>query len=168
MAARYTMSGKCGDTVYQRNRYGQIAYPAFVPFNPRTDAQCAVRNTFGAVSAPWRTLTQEQRNVWVAVASTKKSRPRLGCGPLTGFNYFVKVNVALAHCGQAQADLPPGYPRFARPTVSGVSDTSQFAQPPVGPTLYLQAKSFLEDSRAGLSPRTHRSLTTSGAHFCPA
>ena len=54
-------SGKRGDRVWQSNRYGQYSYPAFVPFNPRTPAQVAVRGVFGGVSARWRTLTEEQR-----------------------------------------------------------------------------------------------------------
>jgi hypothetical protein len=39
---------------------------------------------------------------------TKQTRRRLGLSwPLPGFNYFVKINVALAYRGQAQTDLPP-------------------------------------------------------------
>ena len=79
-----------------------------VPFNPRTPAQVAVRGVFGGVSARWRTLREEERLIWCAVAKRKKSRVRLRqCGPLTGFLYFVKINVALAHRGVAQVDLPP-------------------------------------------------------------
>ena len=41
------------------------------------------------------TLTEAQRRVWMAVARTKKTRPRLlQCGRMPGFNYFVKINVA--------------------------------------------------------------------------
>jgi hypothetical protein len=68
------MSGKRGDRVWQRNRYCQYSYPAFIPFNPRTPAQVAVRGTFGAVSARWRKLTEDERRVWCKVARTKKSR----------------------------------------------------------------------------------------------
>jgi hypothetical protein len=143
MRVPYTKSGKCGDTVWQRARYGQICYPAFIPFNPRSPAQCVVRGNLGAVSKRWRTLTQDQRGVWIAVASTKKSRPRLGCGPLTGFNYFVKINVALANRGQPQVDLPPEYPQFHQLAVSGFFDTSRFNHPPIGPTLFLQANQLI-------------------------
>src|ERR1035437_2775858 len=68
-------SGKRGNMVWQRNRYGQYSYPAFIPFNPRTPAQVAVRGTFGAVSKRWRELTEDQRIIWCAVAKTKKSKP---------------------------------------------------------------------------------------------
>ena len=99
-------SGKCGDRVWQRNRFCQYSYAAFVPFNPRSPAQVTVRERFRAVSARWRTLNQEQRDVWIAVAWTKWSKPRLGCGRLTGFNFFVKVNVGLVNQGKPQVDLP--------------------------------------------------------------
>ena len=133
-------SGKRGDRVWQSNRYGQYSYPAFIPFNPRTPAQVAVRGTFGAVSARWRTLTEEQRVIWCAVARTKRSKPRLRqCGPLTGFLLFVKINVALANRGLAQVDLPPEYSQAAQRIVASLHYTGKFEQVPVGPTLFLRA-----------------------------
>jgi hypothetical protein len=137
-------SGKCGNRVWQRNRYCQYSYHAFVPFNPRTHAQVAVRGVFGAVSARWRTLTEEQRVIWCAVARRKKSRPRLRqCGPLTGFLYFVKINVALAYRGLAQVDLPPEHSEAAQRIVSSLNYTGRFDQLPVGPTLFLRANKLI-------------------------
>ena len=133
-------SGKRGDRVWQSNRYGQYSYPAFVPRNPRTPAQMAVRGTFGAVSARWRTITEEQRVIWCAVAKTKKSKVRLmQCGPLSGFLYFVKINVALANRGLAQVDLPPEHSEASQRLVASLQYTGKFAQPAVGPTLFLRA-----------------------------
>ena len=57
MKVPYTKSGKCGQTVWQRNRYGQISYPDIIQFNPNTTAQRAARGTFGAVSKRWKMLT---------------------------------------------------------------------------------------------------------------
>ena len=141
-------SGKCGNTVWQRNRYCQYSYPAFIPFNPRTTAQIAVRETFAAVSARWQKLREEERLVWCAVAKNMKTRPRLRqCGRLTGFLLFVKVNVRLANRGLAQVDLPPGYAPCAQSTVAGPLHTSSFNLPPVGPTLFLQANQLIGDSQ---------------------
>jgi hypothetical protein len=137
-------SGKRGNRVWQSNRYGQYSYPVFIPFNPRTPAQVAVRGTFGAVSARWRTLTEEQRVIWCAVARTKKSKPRLmQCGPLTGFLLFVKINVALANRGLAQVDLPPEYFEASQRIVASLLYTGKFDQPPVGPTLFLRANKLV-------------------------
>jgi hypothetical protein len=100
----------------------------------------AVRGTFGAVSARWRTITEEQRVIWCAVARTKKSKVRLmQCGPLSGFLYFVKINVALANRGLAQVDLPPEHSEASERIVASLQYTGKFDQPPVGPTLYLRA-----------------------------
>jgi hypothetical protein len=133
-------SGKRGDRVWQSNRYAQYSYPAFIPFNPRTAAQVAVRGIFGAVSARWRTLTEPQRVIWCAVVRTKRSKPRLRqCGPLTGFLLFVKINVALANRGLAQVDLPPECSQASQRIVTSLLYTGKFDQPPVGPTLFLRA-----------------------------
>jgi hypothetical protein len=144
-------SGKRGNMVWQSNRYGQYCYPAFIPFNPRTPAQVAVRGNFGAVSARWRKLTEEQRIVWCEVAKTKKSKPRLlQCGPLTGFLLFVKVNVALANRGLAQVDLPPGCAPLPQPAIPSRFEATRIDQSPVGPTLFLQANQFMKDGDGAL------------------
>jgi hypothetical protein len=100
-------SGKSGNIVWQRNRFCQYSYPAFIPYNPRSPAQVAVRGTFSAVPKRWRTLTQEQRDVWIAVASTIQSKPRCyQSGALTGCQLFVKTNVSLVNQSKPQVDLP--------------------------------------------------------------
>src|ERR1039458_2500042 len=100
-------SGKIGNIVWQRNRYRQYSYPAFVEFNTRSPAQCTIRQAFAAVSKRWRTLTQEQRDAWIAVAWNKWSKPRFfQRGRLTGCQLFVKTNVTLVHRGKPQVDLP--------------------------------------------------------------
>jgi len=141
-------SGKRGNRVWQRNRYCQYSYPAFVPFNPRTPRQVAVRANFGEVSARWRTLTEAQRLVWIAIASTRKTRRRLlQCGRMPGFNYFVQVNVARVNRGLAQVDLPLEFLRALEAEAAGRPDIGSFDQPPIGPALFLRAKQLLEDWR---------------------
>jgi hypothetical protein len=153
MTVPYTKSGKCGNTVWQRARYGQISYPAFVPLNPRSLAQMFVRGNFAAVAKRWRTLTQQQRDLWEAVARTKKTRCRLGQRwPMTGYNYFVKVNVALANRGLAQVDVPPGELRQPRLQLSIPVYLGSFAQAPTGPTLFLQASGLLAGWRQTPGP----------------
>ena len=132
--------------VWQRNRYGQICYPAFIPANPRTPAQVAIRGIFGAVSKRWRLLTEEQRRVWIAVAATIRSKPRLGqWGPLTGLQFFVKVNVYLAYRGRPQVDLPPLVFRCPKRAVPSPDDKSGSPQVRVACTTYLEANRLLAD-----------------------
>ncbi len=142
-------SGKRGDRVWQRNRFCQYSYPAFVPYNPRSPRQVAVRTNFGGVSARWRTLTEAQRLVWIAIASTRKTRRRLlQCGRMPGFNYFVQVNVARVNRGLAQVDLPLEFLRALEAEAAGRPDIGSFDQAPIGPALFLRAKQILEDWRA--------------------
>ena len=150
MATPGIKSGKIDGIVYQRARYGQIFYPAFIPANPRTPAQQAIRGAFGMVSKRWRVLTQDQRDVWKALAPAIKSRRRLTNGPLTGFHLFVKINVARVHRGLPLAELPPADPRLPQLTGIGPFYTSRFDQPPLGPTLFLQAKQLLAAWAAAL------------------
>ena len=145
MNVPYTKSGRCGNLVWQRARYGPICYEAFVPHNPRSPAQVAVRDNFRAVSARWRLLSQTQRDVWNAVARTQWSRPRLGRGRLTGFNLFVKLNVARANRGLAQVDLPPEVSRLPQLAVASLFHPGPFGQPPIGPSLFLQASQLIAD-----------------------
>jgi len=146
MAKPYTKSGKCGNMVWQRNRYGQICYPAFIPCNPRTPPQQAIRGIFGAVSKRWRTLTEAQRLAWIAAAATILSRPRLAqSGPLPGLQLFVKVNVYLAHRDLPQVDLPPLVFRCPRRAVLSPYDASRSRQVPIAYATYLQANRLLTD-----------------------
>jgi hypothetical protein len=138
------MAGKRGNRVWQRNRYCQYSYPAFVPANPRTPAQVAVRDVFREISARWRKLTEEQRLIWCAAAKHKKSRVRLRqCGRLSGFLYFMKVNLALAYRGLAQVDLPPEHSEAAERAVLSLNYSGRFEQWPVGPTLFLRANQLI-------------------------
>src|ERR1039457_3449803 len=174
MKAPYTKSGKCGNVVWQRNRYGQICYPAFTPFNPRSATQAAVRGNFAAVSARWRLLTQAQRDVWIAVARTKWSKPRLfQRGRLTGCQLFVKVNVSLVNQGKPQIDLPPEHLRSPKRTRSStpVTNVAMVSRLHCPRTLGTQAIRSVDsegrergvvpkrDTGKGWSPLRYRSLT---------
>src|SRR5689334_1107368 len=123
MGIPYTKCGKCGDTVWQRNRYGQISYPYHIPQNPKTPAQQFVRGNFKVASTHWRKLTEEQRLCWCRDAKNRKSRRRLGKQyKLKGYYYYMRVNVKLLNRGQKMMDLPPGEyppPELSFPLLTG-------------------------------------------------
>ena len=124
MKVPYTKSGKCGNRVFQRARYGQISYDFFIPKNPRTPGQSFVRGNFGYVSGSWRLLAEEQRQAWLRRAKSKKTRRRLGKSwPMPGYNYYMAVNVALANRGQPLLVLPPAEPWQPRPDLPLLSRT---------------------------------------------
>lgn len=116
MKVPYTKSGKCGNRVYQRARWGQISYEYFIPENPRSYRQRLVRKNWTLVSMSWHLLTEEQRLAWRLRARSNKTRRRLGQSwPLPGFNYYMRENMILVNRGQPQLLLPPVETREPRP-----------------------------------------------------
>ena len=147
MAEPYTRCGKRGDTVWQRNRYGQISYKFFVPANPRSPAQQVVRGNFKTASTHWREIAEEQRQYWCRDAQDQKSRRRLGKRlRLKGFYYYMRINVKLLNRGQPMMDLPPGdppppalsfplmVPQLARQLQQSLAVSAQPVVQPAGPT----------------------------------
>jgi hypothetical protein len=106
-------SGKLGNVVSFKNRYGQVDRTLTIPANRGTAFQQRARSDFGRFSAHWRRLTEEQRQAWIAFARRVSSRPRMGqSGPLTGLACFVKVNCNLASISLPMVVSPPDRPRL--------------------------------------------------------
>jgi hypothetical protein len=106
-------SGKWGNSVSVRTRYGQARRPLVIPKDPKTPAQLRSRSTLGHVAPRWRGLTDEQRTAWTAGGQKIHSRPRLGqSGPLTGCQFFTMLNCNLASIGLEQVVLPTERPSF--------------------------------------------------------
>jgi hypothetical protein len=105
-------SGKSGTTVSVRTRYGQIRRRYAVPSKAPSPAQLLIRETFARVRFLWRTITEEQRQIWIIAAHDVTSQPCLGqCGRLSGYLLFMKINSTLAYLG-----LPPVLTPTTRPT----------------------------------------------------
>jgi hypothetical protein len=120
-----SQSGKRGHRVWQKARHGLISYPAFVPFNPRSPGQVAVRDIFRYLNARWSQITEAQRALWRAAARKHRSRPRLDqSGPLTGQQLFLKINIARLYYHLGCVDEPFAYPCFSRLAVSGLQITN--------------------------------------------
>ena len=119
-------SGKRGLTVSQGGRNGQISRALVIPANPRTDAQLRIRSFLSNVASKWSgTLTELERNAWIAEAKQHQSRARLGqSGPLTGFQLFAKINCSLLVIGQGEVTTPPEAPVFDLLPVSGLAITN--------------------------------------------
>lgn len=106
-------SGKIGLQVSQGGRYGQVRRALVIPGNPNTPAQASQRGLFGASSAAWNSLTQAQRDAWIAAANTVMTKSRLGQnGVMTGNQLFTKINTVLATFGGAAVTVPPAAPTF--------------------------------------------------------
>jgi hypothetical protein len=118
-------SGKQGTTVTYDTPYGQAERERRVPANPRTNAQVRARTSLGRSSARWRTLTDQQRVVWINGGRQVKSEPRLGqSGHLTGCQFFNKINCTLALAGEPPTDVPTERPIFSANPVGALSITN--------------------------------------------
>jgi hypothetical protein len=118
-------SGKQGNTVSYKTPYGQAERERGVPANPRSNAQVRVRAALSRSSARWRTLTDQQRAAWITGGLQVKSEPRLGqSGPLTGCQFYNKINCTLALTGEAQTDTPTARPSFGANPVNALNITN--------------------------------------------
>ena len=115
-------SGKRGTTVSFQSRYGQCERTDTPSTKPRTYAQICSQTKFGAASARWNYLTNDQRAAWRAYAKNVKSHPQGGqSGPLTGQVLFTAINRNQAALGLPPYDFPPERPDFPPLPVTGSS-----------------------------------------------
>jgi hypothetical protein len=99
--------GKIGQYVVQGGRYGQIKRAYVIPMDPKTPIQLILRRNLTRVTQSWRTLTQEERDFWTALALTIDSVPHGGTqGHLSGMQLYSKINCINLLCGNPIAVLP--------------------------------------------------------------
>ena len=110
-------SGKCGNVVAFRSRYGLCLRELVIPRNTQTEARQFMRSVFGRNSRMWSAvLSDEQQDRWNAAAGQVMSHPRLGAyGPLTGPQFFQSINSVRARVDLAPTLEPPA------PVVFGLS-----------------------------------------------
>jgi hypothetical protein len=101
--------GKNNGNVYSKNRFGPYVRTKVTPVNRRTAFQTAVRASFTNLTKYWgSTLTEAQRQAWIAFANITPFRNIFGeSRQLTGHQYFIKLNAALANIGVALVATPP-------------------------------------------------------------
>jgi len=117
-------SGSIAGQTSSRNRFGQYRRTRAIPVNPNTSAQVAVRGYLTTASQAWKTLDPADVDGWNAYATTHGVLDSLGQTIyLTGHQWFVKVNTALAAAGLSQVTAPPGNIAIAVPQVTIVDET---------------------------------------------
>ncbi len=106
-------SGKHGNTVAFKSRFGQCERAHVSPRKPRTDAQLRAQTEFGDASLGYNHLTDEQRHAWCAYGKKVRSHPRGGqSGPLTGQNLYTAINRNQRLLGLPLFSYPPERPIF--------------------------------------------------------
>ena len=93
---RTIKSGRCGDWVWYMRGRKQWRRLYVKPKDPRTPEQRHWRARFGVASNKYsQSLTDEQRDAYIALGTKLRSRPRLGqSGPLTGQQYAIRREYA--------------------------------------------------------------------------
>jgi hypothetical protein len=101
--------GSIGGQTHSRNRYGAYVRARTTPINPNSTRQSAIRAVVADVSAYWSdTLTIAQRAAWAVFAAAVSAKNKLGeTIYLSGFNQFVKSNIALVNGGKAMVTTGP-------------------------------------------------------------
>jgi hypothetical protein len=117
-------SGRQGNVVFVKGRYGNVVREFVPPSNPRTAEQQAHRQNILAVSRRWRTLSLERQGTWRALAANgyflnDEGEPvRLNC-----FKLFVSLNTRRADLGVSQFDIAPAQPVFSRSPIRELAVT---------------------------------------------
>lgn len=150
--------GKLNGTVFSRNTYGAYMREKVTPANPNTTRQQEVRAIFGDAAAAWRSLTDEERTAWSALALTLTRKNVFGDNmPLSGFNFYMRVRVNLATIGATIPTTPPSItPSIETPritwseftTAPAFTVTGEPAEVPVGYTMIVELAAGLS---AGIS-----------------
>ena len=115
-------AGKLGSTVFQGGRFGQIKRTLVIPVDPKTPIQIVLRDNLKLVTQSWRTLTDPERLVWIALAETVMSKPKGGDqGPLTGVQLYTKINCVNLLCGNDMVRLPSPKPDYCPAVATALS-----------------------------------------------
>ena len=106
-------SGRQGQAVFYKSRFGQCSRQYIVPADPASPAQQHRRAVFGYYARLWSRLTEGQRDRWNVAGPRVMSDPRAGQrGPLTGQQHYEQVCCILSTVGIQGPDEPPQRPAF--------------------------------------------------------
>jgi hypothetical protein len=103
-------SGSIAGVTHARNRFGNYIRPRTKPVNPRSDLQTAVRSLMRYLTDYWSSadMSDAERGAWNTYAAAIAMKNRLGENIyLTGFNMFIRSNIARMLCGGALIEAGP-------------------------------------------------------------
>lgn len=90
------ISGSMAGNTFARNRFGNYVRARTKPVNPRSPGQITIRTLLSYLAEIWHTtLDDVKRGQWETYANAINMNNRLGEAiKLTGFNHFIRSNVA--------------------------------------------------------------------------
>jgi len=103
------MSGSIAGNTHARNRFGNYIRARTKPVNPNTARQQVIRGLMSTLTTHWaQTLTAAQRTAWNLYASSVSMKNKLGeAVNLTGFNHYLRSNIAIVQAGGTRVDAGP-------------------------------------------------------------
>ncbi len=114
------ISGTIGGVIFAQNTSGPYARAYSRGSNPRTVKQTSQRSTTAIISAEWKNLTPAQQDAWDVWADLPAQILVNSLGEtyfITGFNWYVTINVRLLNIFRTLLVLPPTLTRPAAPTI---------------------------------------------------
>ncbi len=112
--------GTVGGGIFSANKSGPFLRAWSKGGNPRSPRQTDNRNNLTTFAVAWANLTQAERDDWDDYADdpAQEFTNSLGIDYFaSGFNWFIKINMAKAQAGEAQRDDAPTDVRNAAPTI---------------------------------------------------
>jgi len=98
---------KVGNLIYSRNQGGAYTKAYAVPTNPNTTFQQDARFRFFTVQNLWGSITEAQRQAWIAAAPDWPIMDNIGnMIVLSGYDLFMRLNLNLSIIGAATIDTP--------------------------------------------------------------
>lgn len=103
------MSGSIAGVTHARNRFGNYIRPRTKPVNPNSSYQYAIRQYMKYYTERWHdTLSSTQRGAWATYAAAVPVKNRVGeTVYLTGFNWYLAVNIVRAQAQNSKCDNGP-------------------------------------------------------------
>jgi len=103
-------SGSVGSLTYSHNRFGMYVRNRTIPVNPSSSRQAAVRSCLQQLTDRWgQTVTALQRSAWNTYAANITVKNKLGQDVLlTGFNHYLRSNIARLQASATIIDPGPG------------------------------------------------------------
>ena len=129
--------GKFAATIFTKNRAGAMIRNRVTPINRRSLSQSMVRQEFSSISTTWRSLSQAQRDAWIAATPNFPYQDTLGQTKLlSGSQLYEQFNRNLLVIGAAQITTPPlptsfSVLTFGAITLSAAAFTVGFTPDPV-------------------------------------
>jgi hypothetical protein len=126
--------GKVGGVVYSANKSGAYLKNWGRGSNPRTQIQTTHRNDLAQFAQAWAAITAAQRTAWdvyAALAAQDKTNSLGETYSVSGFSWFVTLNIARRQNGQAQLSAAPV---LATPAASVITNVRAFETASAGTT----------------------------------